>query len=158
METVFISAIHFSRGDKEMKCECGQKEDMKHIYKCEIYNEEQVNLPYKKIYNGSINEQIAVFREFEQNLQKRQQLRTKIDLFFHTESSGPPLPMHDCNCNILYLESVLINIFAHVPFCSPGHKGVQSSRLLLQTQVCILFELYKPVLVPFSLLNIHILE
>ena len=111
---------NFSRGEKETQCQCGQREDMEHIYECEIYNEEQVNLPYKKIYNGSINEQIAVFRQFELNLQKGQQLRTKIDLFFHTESSGPPLPMHDCNCNILYLESLLMHIFAHVQSGSPG--------------------------------------
>ena len=71
---------NFSRGEKEIKCQCGQKEDMEHVYKCEIYNEEEVNLPYEKIYNGNLNEQIAVFRQFELNLQKRQQLGTKIDL------------------------------------------------------------------------------
>ena len=71
---------NFSRGEKEMKCQCNQKEDMKHIYECEIYNEEKFELPYEKIYNGNINEQIAVFKKFEQNLQKREQLRTKNDL------------------------------------------------------------------------------
>jgi hypothetical protein len=53
---------------------------MKHIYKCEHFTEEEVNLPYEKIYNGSMNERIAVFRQFELNLQKRQLLRIKIDL------------------------------------------------------------------------------
>ena len=59
---------NFSRGEKEMKCQCNQKEDMKHIYECEIYNEEKFELPYEKIYNGNINEQIAVFKKFEQNI------------------------------------------------------------------------------------------
>ena len=60
--------------------QCGMREDMEHIYQCEIYNDEQVNIPYKQIYNGSINEQITVFRKFEENLQKRQQLKRKTDL------------------------------------------------------------------------------
>ena len=53
---------------------------MKHIYKCEIYNEEKFDLPYDKIYNGSITEHIAVCKQFEQNLEKRKQLGTKNDL------------------------------------------------------------------------------
>ena len=53
---------------------------MKHFYECEIYNDEKFELPYERIYNGNINEQITVFKKFEQILQKRQQLRTNNDL------------------------------------------------------------------------------
>ena len=59
---------NFSSKEKETQCQCGMREDMEHIYQCEIYNDEQVNLPYKQIYNGSINEQIAVFRKLKRNI------------------------------------------------------------------------------------------
>ena len=56
----------------EYECKCGKKEDMEHIYICEIYNEEdRPILPYVKIFNGNLNQQIEVYRKFKQNLEKR---------------------------------------------------------------------------------------
>ena len=45
---------------------------MKHIYECEILNEnEKPNIPYEKIFNGNIKQQIEVYRKFKQNMEKR---------------------------------------------------------------------------------------
>ena len=60
----------------EHKCECGEIETMSHIYKCELYNEgKQQVLPYEKIFCGSLNEEIEVYRKFKQNLEKRDKMK-----------------------------------------------------------------------------------
>ena len=60
----------------DFKCVCGKMEDMKHIYICEKLNgQKQPILQYDKIFNGNLNEQIEVYRKFEQNLSKREQLK-----------------------------------------------------------------------------------
>ena len=46
---------------------------MNHIYECDIYNEE-VFSNYEEIYNGEINEQITIFKRFEENFEKRKLL------------------------------------------------------------------------------------
>ena len=58
------------RSESETICFCGQREDMNHIYECDIYNEE-VFSNYEEIYNGEINEQITIFKRFEENFEKR---------------------------------------------------------------------------------------
>ena len=56
----------------ESLCLCGKKEDMKHIYNCEIWNEtKNEKIPYNNIYNGNIKKQIRILKIFEQNLEKR---------------------------------------------------------------------------------------
>ena len=45
---------------------CEANEDMNHIYQC-----------YEKIYNGNIIEQTQVFRNFEKNMKKRNEEKTK---------------------------------------------------------------------------------
>ena len=48
---------------------------MKHIYECEILNEnEKPNIQYEKIFNGNIKQQIEVYRKFKQNMEKREKL------------------------------------------------------------------------------------
>ena len=44
-------------------------------YECDIFNEEQVMLNYEELYNGDINDQIEIFRKFEENYRKREQLK-----------------------------------------------------------------------------------
>ena len=44
----------------ENRCQCGSVENMEHIYLCETLNQETRILPYEKIYNGNINEQITL--------------------------------------------------------------------------------------------------
>jgi hypothetical protein len=69
------------RSNPETLCYCGQREDMKHIYECDIYNEGEVLPNYEEIYNGEINEQIKIFKKFEENIEKRKLLKNiKSDL------------------------------------------------------------------------------
>ena len=67
---------NFSKLNENMKCVCNDLETMKHIYDCEILNgETKPKIKYEKIYNGEIEEQIEVFRKFEENLEKREKLK-----------------------------------------------------------------------------------
>ena len=59
------------KSKSEQKCECGEIFDMEHIYYCET----EVKIPYKKIYNGDIDEQISVYKIFEENLKKKEDKR-----------------------------------------------------------------------------------
>ena len=59
----------------ETKCECGQLENMKHIYECKMYNKENPEIEFNKIYNGNLNEQKMVFNKFKQNMQKREKMK-----------------------------------------------------------------------------------
>ena len=52
------------------KCEYGDLENMEHIYQCEIFGV-LPKIPYVKIYNGSIQEQIEVFNSFEKKMRER---------------------------------------------------------------------------------------
>ena len=45
---------------------------MEHIYKCEILNTEEIELPYSDIYNGEINEQISVLKRFMKNFSEKE--------------------------------------------------------------------------------------
>ena len=61
----------------ENECKCGRKENMEHIYICEIYNQEDKPiLKYEKIFNGNLKQQIAVFRKFQQNMKRRENLKS----------------------------------------------------------------------------------
>ena len=50
-------------------CPCGQIEDMKHIYICEIYEKEAEKIPFEKIYEDDIRK----IKRFQDNLEKREQ-------------------------------------------------------------------------------------
>ena len=70
---------NFPKENQEYNCNCGSKEDMNHIYVCEILNcGNQPSIEYKKLYTGTISEQIKVFRKFEMNLAKREELLNEI--------------------------------------------------------------------------------
>ena len=63
---------------KQEKCiMCEEKEDMDHIYQCEFLNDQEEKIEYEKIYNGNIIEQTQVFRNFEKNMKKRNEEKTK---------------------------------------------------------------------------------
>ena len=64
---------NFPRSEKRTLCVCGEKEDMQHIYNCELLNKEkQEKLPYDRIYNGNLKQQIEIFKIFKQNLEHRE--------------------------------------------------------------------------------------
>ena len=55
----------------EIKCDCGVKEDMDHIYNCKLYNMKKPEIPFEKIFRGNLNEQIMVFKKFSQNMERK---------------------------------------------------------------------------------------
>ena len=61
------------------KCICSEKENMEHIYTCNKLNKETVKLPYQKIFSGNIEEQIYIFRRFQNNFEIRNYLIRKQD-------------------------------------------------------------------------------
>ena len=64
---------NFPKGKTEYTCICGEKENMKHIYNCELLSEKkEQGVDYEKIFNGTINQQIDVFRIVQQNLDQRE--------------------------------------------------------------------------------------
>ena len=63
---------NFPKPEVEYKCECGLREDMRHIYNCELINYKQKpRHDYDKLYTGNVAKQIEVFRKFEINLERR---------------------------------------------------------------------------------------
>ena len=64
----------------ETRCQCGSIENMEHIYLCQTLNQETRILPYEKIYNGNINEQITIFEIFERSLEIRERNQTETEL------------------------------------------------------------------------------
>ena len=58
------------------RCECGEIEEMVHIYNCEMFV--KLPIPYEKIYNGNIQEQIEVFKKFEEKMSEREKLKNCI--------------------------------------------------------------------------------
>merc|ERR1712121_549912 len=83
-------AANFS-SKSEFKCECGDKEDMKHIYECRIYNNENPEVQYEKIYNGNLNEQKLVFKKFQENMEKRRIMK---EISYPCDQSDPLLYTH----------------------------------------------------------------
>lgn len=79
---------NFSKSNENIKCICGEQENMAHIYQCGFLSSDKLNIEYEKIYNGNIHEQIEVFRKFENNLKIRNKSRN-------------PLPC-DPTCDPLY--------------------------------------------------------
>ena len=79
---------NFSNSNENMKCICGEKESMAHIYQCGFLSTDKPKIEYEKIYDGSIHEQIEIFRKFENNLEIRNKPRN-------------PLPC-DPTCDPLY--------------------------------------------------------
>ena len=85
---------NFPRPNIEYKCICNKKEDMKHVYNCELINggkEPEIN--YEKIFSGTIYEQNEVYKKFERNLEKREEL----------QKNQPPCDPNVIHCSQLSL-------------------------------------------------------
>ena len=66
---------NFPKSDEKSLCFCGEQENMKHIFDCEILNEgNKTSEKYENIFNGNIGTQIRIFRKFEENLKKRERI------------------------------------------------------------------------------------
>ena len=72
---------NFPKPKTEYKCQCGEKEDMEHIFNCEILNNGTKNkLKYEKLCCGTLSEQIEIFRIFENNMERREMLKCENNL------------------------------------------------------------------------------
>ena len=58
----------------EFKCQCGNKEDMEHVYSCKILNSETTDIHYEEIYKDNIYQISEVHKRFQKNLKKREKL------------------------------------------------------------------------------------
>ena len=76
----------------ENKCRCGTQEVMSHIYECDLYNmEEQPTIPYEKMFNGNLNQQITVNKKFKQNMIKKEEINETSDPCDHLD------PLYICS-------------------------------------------------------------
>ena len=68
---------------------------MSHIYTCEFLNDEKSDNAYENIHTGNLSEQIEVFKRFEINIKRRNQIRLMRDEQNETpcDQSNDPL---DC--------------------------------------------------------------
>ena len=67
---------NFPKAYETNQCYCGGEENMEYIYNCEVLKEgKREILKYERIYNGTLREQIEVFRQFESNMKKRETLK-----------------------------------------------------------------------------------
>ena len=58
------------------ECVCGENEENEHIYNCRLFNDEEAEESYEKIYNGTTRSQEKVLRRFENNLKKKQEINS----------------------------------------------------------------------------------
>ena len=64
---------NYPKPNEEYLCQCGKREEMSHIYNCELLNNRNCpDLEYDKLYIGTISEQIQIFRHFEENYKRRE--------------------------------------------------------------------------------------
>ena len=90
-------------GKSEEKCFCGDKENMPHIYSCEILNERQPGLPFENINNGSLSDQIRIYQRFENNMERRNEIKQMMEEA--KENKMKPIPPCDLvsdplNCTV----------------------------------------------------------
>ena len=72
---------NFPKPETEYNCQCGEKEDMEHIFDCEkLNNGTENNLTYGRLFGGTLSEQIEIFRKFEKNLKRREMLKSENNL------------------------------------------------------------------------------
>ena len=67
-------------GKSDSICICGTKENMSHIYSCQYLNEKKESQPYGNVQNGKLNEQIEIFRRFENNMKERNKIKMNLEV------------------------------------------------------------------------------
>ena len=55
------------------------EENMPHLYSCHQLNESEPIIPYEKLNNGSLKDQIEVFHRFQHNMEMRTEFKQKLD-------------------------------------------------------------------------------
>ena len=75
---------------KETSCPCGEEETMLHIYNCEILNEKiSISSYYTGIFTGKLEEQITIFKRFEENLKERENLKEQSKIKLNSPCDPP---------------------------------------------------------------------
>ena len=73
------------------KCKCGNIEDMKHVYMCQILNPEKSLTEYEEVYSENIHSIKEVYRRFQNNLNERERQLNKNKEFSHAILVSDPL-------------------------------------------------------------------
>ena len=71
---VNISA-NFPSNSKIENCICNDEQNMQHIYSCQLLNSESEQLSYSYLYNGTLEEQVTVYKRFQNNFEKLGELK-----------------------------------------------------------------------------------
>ena len=75
---------------KETSCPCGEEETMLHIYNCEILNGKiSLSRNYTGIFTGKLEEQITIFKRFEENLKERENLKEQSKIKLNSPCDPP---------------------------------------------------------------------
>ena len=70
---LFEISENFPGKQMEDECVCAEREEMLHIYNCEILSEgRKPTLKYENIFGDNLYKQIEVFKHCEQNLENRE--------------------------------------------------------------------------------------
>ena len=76
---MILIPANFSSHTIEYKCECGEKENMRHIYVCTYWNRTNESDDYEWIFTDNVKQQIKVYNRFSLNMQKRDSFTNEIE-------------------------------------------------------------------------------
>ena len=76
---VDIPSNFSSEEENEQICVCKKRENMEHIYDCEMLNQNKPEEMYEQIFQGRLDQQITVFQRFEENFKNRMEIFEKIN-------------------------------------------------------------------------------
>ena len=69
-----IPSNFISSEKNESKCICNERETMRHIYECELLNNEEADVKFEQIYGGNILKQKKILKRMEYNLEEKKRL------------------------------------------------------------------------------------
>ena len=87
---------NFSSHTNKFKCfGCQSDENMKHIYTCYELNSEKPESDYENVYTNDINKVHTVYKRFDENMKKRENLMKELEneekMVSHVIQSRDPL-------------------------------------------------------------------
>ena len=70
---------------------------MEHIYLCEILNRDKIKMTYNLIYNGTLKQQVEVYKRFEKSFENRQTIKanSKDENEIYKETKPHEIPKRD---------------------------------------------------------------
>ena len=90
-------SYNFPKQQQIEKCVCGEIENMEHIYLCEILNRDKIKMTYNLIYNGTLKQQVEVYKRFERSFENRQTIKanSKDENEIYKETKPHEIPKRD---------------------------------------------------------------